>query len=274
MIFYERETVSLFLSNLKLIEEIKSAFHHSILYEHEKLGKVLIIDDEIMHVEKYQCFYHEPLVHLPFAIKKNIKNVLILGGGSLFAAYEILKYQSINKLVLCDHDKEILDLMGRHYQHVDIVIKNNKFKYVEDDALNFLQYNKDKFDLIINDCFDLSKTYIGKENLYRILDYHLSKNGLCSDIIYNDIYDKKSMSDSLIFLREKPSIFYSLMFVPEYPGILHLHTIWSKDNIKIKFLNKNLEQIKMFKNNKFEFFNPNYLKYYFYMPKIIKDIIE
>ena len=274
MDFYENESISLYLSDLELIEEIRSRFHHILLYKHNKLGKVLIIDNEIMHIEKYQSFYHEPLVHLPFAIKHDIKNSLILGGGSLFAAQEILKYRSINKLVLCDHDKNVINLMGRHYQHNDPILNDSRFNYIEADALSFLQQNKFKFDLIINDCFDLSKIHIGKESLYEVLDKNLARYGLCSDMIYNDIYDKATMSNSLNSLKTKSSKFYSLMYVPEYPGVLHLHTIWSKDKIKLDLSHINPEQLKMFKNKEFEIFNPHYLSYYFYLPKLIRDIIE
>ena len=274
MKFYEKESVSLYLDGLELIEEKKSNFHHIFLYNHYKLGKILIIDDEIMHVEKYECFYHEPLVHLPFAIEPSIETVLILGGGSLFAAREVLKYKSVRTLTLCDHDKEVLNLMGKHYTHTCTVIGDKRFKYVEDDALNFLKNNTTKFDLIINDCFDLSKTYMDNENLYEVLDKHITTNGLCSDMIYNDLFDKITMTNSLNYLQKKSSSFYSLMCIPEYPGILHIHAIWSKNKVEFNHNNVNLTQIEMFKNNKFEMFNPNYLNYYFYLPKFVRDIIE
>lgn len=274
MHFHEKESVSLYLDDLELIEDKKSNFHHILLYNHKKLGKILIIDNEIMHVEKYECFYHEPLVHLPFAIAQNIETVLILGGGSLFAAREVLKYKSVKSLVLCDHDKEVLNLMDKHYKHACTVIRDKRFKYVENDALNFLQNNTTKFDLIINDCFDLSKTYIDKENLYEVLDKHLKAKGVCSDMIYNDLFDKSTMTESLKHLRDKVSTFYSLMCIPEYPGILHLHAIWSKNKIEFNDINSNLAQLEMFKDNKFEIFNPNYLSYYFYIPKFVRDIIE
>ena len=274
MNFYERESVSLYLDDLELTEEKRSNFHHILLYKHSKLGKVLIMDDEIMHIEKYECFYHEPLVHLPFAIAPNIETVLILGGGSLFAAREVLKYKSVKKLVLCDHDKEVLNLMAKHYEHVCAVLSDKRFTYVENDALNFLKKNTTKFDLIINDCFDLSKTYLDKENMYEVLDNHITANGLCSDMIYNDIYDESTMMKSLKYLREKASTFYSLMCIPEYPGILHLHSIWSKNKIELYLPSANLAQLEMFTNNEFEMYNPNYLSYYFYIPKIVRDIIE
>ena len=274
MNFFEIKPVSLYLDELIVIEEIKSQFHNILLCEHQKLGKVLIIDKEIMHVENYEAFYHEPLVHLPFAINPRINSVLILGGGSLFAAKEALKYNTVDEVVLCDHDKEVLRLIARHYSHSQSVLNDKRFCYVEQDALHFLHNNKRKFDLIINDCFDLSEVYLDGVCLYDVLDDALSEGGLCSDMIYGDIFDNYCMSNSMKHLKNKCSKFYSLMCIPEYPGILHLHAIWSKSQITINYNHISSEQKKLFKNNEFKLFNPYYLQFYFYLPKFVKDIIK
>lgn len=274
MHFFEKKSTSLYLDDLSILENRHSAFHHILLCLHPKLGKVLIIDDEIMHVEKYECFYHEPLVHLPFAIRPLTESVLILGGGSLFAAREALKYTTVKSVVLCDHDNQVLNVMKNHYDHAKCVLQDKRFIYVEDDALNFLKNTDTKFDLIVNDCFDLSKTFLDTVNMYDALDHHLTEEGLCSDMIYDDIFDQESMSNALFYLRKKTSLFYSMMCIPEYPGILHLQTIWTKTRMQFDFKNKNKEQFDLYAHNQYSLYNPYYLRFYFYLPKLIKDIIK
>lgn len=100
MRFYENEPVSLQLSNLTTIESYHSSKQNIQLLNHQWLGKILIINGEIQHIENYQPLYHELLVHLPAAFVPNIQNVLILGGGSLFAAFEVLKYPSVKHVTL------------------------------------------------------------------------------------------------------------------------------------------------------------------------------
>lgn len=273
MHFHETETISLYLDDLKLIYKTKSDYHNILLCKHPKLGKILIIDNEIMHAENYEFFYHEPLVHLPFAINHSIKDVLIIGGGSLFAAKEVLKYKSVKNLILCDHDQKVLNIMKHYYSHAEGVLFDKRFNYIEKDALDYLNETDSKFDLIINDCFDLSKIFVNSVNLYDILDCHLKDNGLCSDMIYNDIFDRKNISDSLFYLRKKQSLFYSMMCIPEYPGVLHLHTIWSKNKINVDFNNISNEQLLLYENHQFQLFNPHYIHYYFYLPKFLKDLI-
>lgn len=274
MNFHEKESVALYFDNLTIIEDIHSDFHHILLCEHPRLGKILIIDDEIMHVEKYEFFYHEPLIHLPFAISPRIESVLILGGGSLFAAREVLKYSRVKNVILCDHDKQVLNVIKGHYKHAGLVLSDKRFKYIENDALKYLANANAKFDLIVNDCFDLSKTFLNTVNMYDALDNYLTAKGLCSDMVYNDIFDQDSMDKALFYIKKKPSIFYSMMCIPEYPGILHLHTIWAKNKVNFSFDNKNSEQLNLFVKNQYRLYNPNYLKYYFYLPKFLKDIIK
>ncbi len=54
--------------------------------------------------------YHENLVHPAFTLAANPRRVLILGGGDGMAAREILKYESVKEIVLCDLDPEMTDL--------------------------------------------------------------------------------------------------------------------------------------------------------------------
>jgi len=54
--------------------------------------------------------YHENLVHPAFTLATNPRRVLILGGGDGMAAREILKYESVKEIVLCDLDPEMTDL--------------------------------------------------------------------------------------------------------------------------------------------------------------------
>ena len=86
MDFYEKEPVSLYLSDLEILEKLSTKQQQIILCKHPFLGIVLIINGEVQHIEKYQCPYHELLVHLPASFIQNPRKALIIGAGSLFAA--------------------------------------------------------------------------------------------------------------------------------------------------------------------------------------------
>lgn len=278
MDFYEKESVSIYLSNIKPLEDIVTSKQHIKLFRHPLLGLVLVINDEIQHIEKYQCPYHETLVHLPMSFIKEPQSALIIGGGSLFAAYELLKYPSIKMVTLCDHDEQVLKLMEKYYFHAKSVRADKRFHFIECDGIEFIKHCQNKYDLIINDCFNLIDVSMTKQfPIYLKLKELLTSNGLCSDIIYRHIFDGQITNNSIIEIQKYSKVVLSLVTIPEYPGILHIETIWGN--------NKNLSQqskqtfneyhcqILKGEKNPFEYFSPENLSFYLYMPPYIKKII-
>ena len=275
MEFHEKNNISFYMSHLTPICEFDSQKQKVGLYKHPLLGRVLILNGEINHIENYQHLYHEPLVHIPAAFIEDPKNCLILGGGSLFAAFEVLKYPSIEKIVLCDYDHTVIDLMIKNYDHAKKVQSDKRFQYIEEEAVSFVKNHTNKYDLIIYDCFNFAEMDNGLdmyEDLYRLC----SGNGVCSDVIYRHIFEKKCLSNSLGQLRLQRNLALSLIVIPEYPGVLHILSIWGKNrNIfqeqqtNFNKYHKNLADISQFK-----MFMPNHLPYYLYLPPYIKEIIS
>lgn len=274
MDFYEKETVSLHLNNLQLIEDASSSLQTIQLYQHCQLGKVLIINNEIQHIEKWVPFYHEAIVHIPSMFIHEIKKVLILGGGDLFAAAEVLKYNSISKVVLCDYDQNVINLTSKYYPHARKVLSDKRFHLIVENADLYLQRCKENFDLIIDDCFNLVEYFNDKEIFYVLKDT-LSENGVCSSLVYRHIFDYETMQKTFNRLVENQKTVFSLVTVPEYPGILHLLTIWGK----AKELNQNMcHSINIEQKQQFslqcKLFNSDFCKFYLYLPPYIKEIIE
>lgn len=276
MNFYEQEPVSLYLDDLNEIEHIVSSKQEIIMYEHPFLGKILVINGEIQHIEHYQCPYHESLVHIPASFIPKINTALIIGGGSLFAANELLKYPSINSLTLCDYDSTVLQLMEKYYLHAKNVINNPKFNYVENEGIAFISNCNKKYDLIINDCFNLLE--IGRKNnfsLYSKLASMLTPNGVCSDVIYRHIFDDSVTHDSIEEIKRNGNVALSLVTVPEYPGILHVQTMWGNS----PYLSQNRKKsVNLYHNrvmaeelHSFNFFCPENLSFYLYLPPYIKS---
>lgn len=58
--------------------------------------------------------YHELLVHAPMSLLHRPKRVLVLGGGDGLAVREILKYPSVEEIVLVDLDPRMTELAREH----------------------------------------------------------------------------------------------------------------------------------------------------------------
>lgn len=278
MNFYEKEPISLYLDDIEILENVSSSKQNIQIMKHSFLGLVLVINGEIQHIQHFQCMYHELLVHLPISFIKEPKTALIIGGGSLFAAYEVLKYPSIENVTLCDHDCTVLNLMEKYYQHARNIRKDSRFTFVEKDGLQYINSCEKKYDLIINDCFNLLELEKRNIAIYHKLKNLLTTEGVCSDIIYRHIFDGTNTHDSIEKIKKLGPIIMSLVTVPEYPGILHLETLWGKNGN----LSQNCKKvINTYQNrilsggekNPFDFFSPNNLGFYLYLPPYIKSKI-
>ena len=273
----KNESISLNLQNLKCVEHIRSEKQSISLLSHPYLGKILIIDGEIQHIEEYQSLYHELLVHLPAAFLPTISSVLIIGGGSLFAAYEALKYPTVQKLTLCDHDHVVLDVMARHYKHAVSVIQDPRFNYVEIGGWEFIEHCSQRYDLIINDCFNLAlESQKKSSSCFQMLLNLCTESGVCADIIYRHIFDRQVTEQTLSYLSNQKKLVLSLVTVPEYPGILHIETIWGKSDLLSQNARRpvNLFQRKICHGHiksPFQFFSPQNLGFYLYIPPYIKN---
>ena len=215
---------------------------------------------------------------MPASFIKEPHRALIIGGGSLFAAYEVLKYPSIEHVVLCDHDRSVLDLMGKYYPHAKLVKSDNRFKFVEIDGLEYILNCQYKYDLIINDCFNLLNITLEKRiPIYLKLKELLTPTGVCSDIIYRHIFDGEITQNSIREIRKYSPVVLSLINIPEYPGVLHIETIWGNS----PYLSQNCTcvindfQKRIIKGEKspFNYFEPSNLSFYLYLPPYIRKMI-
>ncbi len=274
--FFEELPISMRFSKLEVLKEIKSVSQNVLLLNHPQLGKILVIDNEVQHVEAWSPIYHEPLVHLAFAMVREPVNILVLGGGSLYAVLEILKYRSAKRIVLVDHDPEVIKMMTEFYSHAKLIIKDERLEIIYCDIHEFLDKTKMKFDVIINDCSDSYEESLKVKNqLINKIHSKLTLLGVCSDMIYRNIYHSDLLERTSSYLRTKFAVFYSLLLIPEYPGIFHLLTIWGNNkNICQNFVVVNDEQLKWTADtNPCVYYNPSFINYYSYLPKYLKDII-
>ncbi|MEQ1814776.1 MAG: hypothetical protein ABL860_10065 [Candidatus Nitrotoga sp.] len=274
--FQEDRDLAINLRDLRLINSFESSVQKVELYAHKSVGKILVINDELQHVEKWQALYHEPLVHLPSAFIPEVREVLILGGGSLYAASEVLRYPTVTRCTLVDHDPRVIDLMVRFYPHAQKVTEDCRFQYVEADALEFLAATRQRFDLVINDCLDAGEASVTTgTSVYKTMTGCLSDAGACSDLVYRHIFECCSTHNARKALR-KAKCALSLVFVPEYPGTLHILMCWGDHVGQTLKATRNECQQAWIKKPKsgpvLQFYNPAFLAFHLFIPPTVKGI--
>lgn len=278
MEIYEKELVSLYLSNMKLLEECISEIQKVQVFQHQQLGKVLVINDEIHNVENWAPFYHEAITHIPMMFIKQPKTVLILGGGDLYAAKIVLEYPTIERVVICDYDPNVICLTQKYYSHASKVIDDSRVQFIYKNAKQYISTCNEKYDLIIDDCFNLVDDFDDSDNIFEKLTHLLTKNiGVSCSLLYRHIFEQYVMQTTKKRLFEKNNTVLSLVTVPEYPGILHLLAIWGES----KYLSQKMkESINIWHKECISqnihcgtIFSPKYCDFYLYLPPYIKKLL-
>lgn len=153
----------------------------------------LFLNGNLQFSSKDEYRYHEALVHIGLARglagglapeRRPPKQVLVLGGGDGLAVREILKYPSIEKVVLVDLDSEMTQLFSQHEaltrlnQHS---LQSQKVETINADAFVWIRNQKRLFDAIIVDFPDPSNYSIGKlytQSFFRMLKEALQEQGV------------------------------------------------------------------------------------------------
>ncbi len=126
--------------------------------------------------------YHEPLVHPIMLLHSNPKSVLVLGGGDGAAVREVLKYPSVEEVVLVDLDPSVTKLAMTHRVLLDInqnSLNNPKVTVINQDGFTYLEDIKDRFDVAIADFPDPRTVDLGR--LYSREFYWLCNRALKQD---------------------------------------------------------------------------------------------
>ena len=166
----------------------------------------LYINGNIQFSSRDEFRYHETLVHTPIAfMKQNPRKVVILGGGDGMVARELLKYPSIEEIILVDLDPEMVELFKTHHflsKLNEFALRSSKVKFVFNDAFVWLKENhgREKYDLIIADLPDPNSYSLGK--LYSVSFYLFVLRSLES----NGVFVTQATSPTFA-----PRVFWSIL---------------------------------------------------------------
>ncbi len=94
----------------RIIFSKTTRYQHIVLTRSRAQEICCYINGSLQFNSADEHIYHENLVHPAFTLAANPRRILILGGGDGMAAREILKYESVKEIVLCDLDPEMTDL--------------------------------------------------------------------------------------------------------------------------------------------------------------------
>lgn len=117
-------------------------------------GKMLAINNMVMCTERDEFHYHEMIVHPVSQLSKNLKNVLVIGGGDGGTIRELFKY-TIEKVTMVEIDEAVINASKKHLPTLNTEFGNPKLNLIVGDGIEHVRNGKaGTYDLVIVDGSD------------------------------------------------------------------------------------------------------------------------
>jgi len=118
-------------------------------------GKTLVTDGKTQSAKCDEHMYHEALVHPALLKVKDCKSVFIGGGGELATAREVLKHSSVERVVMVDLDKVVVEMCQKWLpEWGDGATDDPRLELIFGDAYAWMMNTNEMFDAIIMDISD------------------------------------------------------------------------------------------------------------------------
>ena len=93
----------------EVLHEVKTDHQHLVIFKNKTWGTVLMLDGVCQLTTSDEFIYHEMMAHVPLMALDKPKRVLVVGGGDGGVMREVLKHPTVEKAMLCEIDREVID---------------------------------------------------------------------------------------------------------------------------------------------------------------------
>ncbi len=223
----------------KILFDGKSRYQKMLVINNKKFGNVLILDGFFQVSELDEYLYHEPLVQPAMFSHPNPKNVLIIGGGDGGALEEVLKHKTVERAVMVELDKDVVEISRKYLKSVcGNAFSDKRTEIIVGDGRKFVEHTKEKFDVIIidlTDPFGPSKMLYTKE-FYNAVEKALTSGGIIALHTESPLLAPKAFN---VIIKTLKSVF---KHVNVHLGFVNTYaTTWSfanaSNSIDVKRLN-------------------------------------
>ncbi|MGB7181836.1 MAG: polyamine aminopropyltransferase [Burkholderiaceae bacterium] len=140
---------------LKRLETTRTPYQTLEVFDTPQFGKLFRLDGCYMTSERDEFFYHEPIIHTAAIPHPNPRTALVVGGGDGGSSEELLKYDSIERVVMVELDPEVVRVAKTYLGEVHRgAFDDPRLEVIIGDGWKFVEQTKEKFDLIVLDLTD------------------------------------------------------------------------------------------------------------------------
>lgn len=138
----------------KQLYSAQSEYQRIDIFDTPEYGRVLTLDGNVMLTERDEFIYDEMMTHVPMAVHRNIKDILVIGAGDGGVVKELTRYDRVQSIDLVEMDPMVLEACRKYLPGNSVKLDDERVHIYYDHALKFIRRCKEKYDLIIVDSTD------------------------------------------------------------------------------------------------------------------------
>ncbi len=138
----------------KQLYSAQSDFQRIDIFESVEFGRFLALDGYMMLTERDEFIYHDMIVHVPMAVGKNIRKVLVIGAGDGGAIRELVRYPDIERIDMVEIDEMVVEACREYLPQTAGFFDDPRVHLYFEDGLKFVRRPQNEYDLIIVDSTD------------------------------------------------------------------------------------------------------------------------
>lgn len=186
-----------------------------------QLGKMITLNGLMYATEGDEYYYSEMVTHVPLLNHKCPKNVLVIGGGTGATTKEILKHDTIEKVVIVDIDEMVVNTCRKYLPSISSGLDDPRVEVLIMDAFEYIKDKKDMFDVIIICTPTPLGPGVGEftNQFYNNIKASMRKNGIL--VVQSEApvtKDEDSLSLYKLLLEEFKVVESYSSPLPTYPG--------------------------------------------------------
>ena len=136
----------------EVLHEAKTEHQNLVIFKNATWGTVLMLDGVCQLTTSDEFVYHEMMAHVPLFALSKPKRVLVVGGGDGGVLREVLKHPSVEKAVLCEIDRTVIDTGLKCFPEIAAgAFDDPRTKVVIADGVTYIAETAEHFDAIIVD---------------------------------------------------------------------------------------------------------------------------
>lgn len=190
-----------------VVQRTQSAYQRLVLTRRGSDVR-LFLDGDLQFSTTDEYRYHEALVHPALSGMSSPKKVLLLGGGDGLALREVLKWNSVEQVMMIELDPKVVE-WAKTYPALRSANENayadSRVEVRYGDAFNLVSELEEQFDVIIADFPDPDRSVLAKlysVGFYRQLQAHLSPTGRLVTQASSPFFAPKAFSCIATTLKE------------------------------------------------------------------------